>query len=482
VIPDNLRFGGGVTGSVFNPAVAIVLIIASVLICVLPQRKIILPFLLTIFLIPADQILVVFGLHFPLLRILILFGMVRIFLIKGKGEWNIFSNGVNKIDVCMILLTVTIGVCGVFIFQSTQAVIFQLGAMYSAFGAYFFLRCVIRSEDDVFLVIRALSVIVAGVGLVMICEQLANGWNPYNVLGGARAGIDMARNGRIRAVGSFAQPIIAGTFGAVTMPLFIGMWQSQKRYRRSAKIGILGATAMIICCNSSTPLFGLLSSLILICIWRFRAMGRIIRWGIVITLLVLNMVMKAPVWHLITRFDISGSSYHRYQLIDQTISHFWEWWLIGTNNNGSWGWEMWDTANQYVATAVSGGLLGLCLLIAIIVFGFKYLGTAREATKDEPQARFYWALSAALLAQLMSFFGISLWDQSIVGWYALLAIIGAVAVPLARTAESPVESSAIPRIPSFNRQVATGWSSRQLREKKPKQANRAEPRRHVRDL
>jgi hypothetical protein len=32
----------------------------------------------------------------------------------------------------------------------------------------------------------------------------------------------------------------------------------------------------------------------------------------------------------------------------------------------------------------------------------------------------------------MSFFGISLWDQSIVGWYALLAFIGAVAVPIAQ--------------------------------------------------
>jgi hypothetical protein len=156
---------------------------------------------------------------------------------------------------------------------------------------------------------------------------------------------------------------------------------------------------------------------------------RIIRWGMVITLVSLHMVMKAPVWHLITRIDISGSSYHRYALIDQTIRHFGDWWLIGTNSNRAWGWDMWDTANQYVATAVSSGLLGFILFMAILVYGFKYLGKARRTATNKRQALFFWALGSALLAHVVSFFGISYWDQSVVGWYALLAFIGAVAVP-----------------------------------------------------
>ena len=59
--------------------------------------------------------------------------------------------------------------------------------------------------------------------------------------------------------------------------------------------------------------------------------------------------------------------------------------------------------------------------------------------RDKKQALFFWALGATLLAYVVSFFGISLWDQSIVGWYLLLAIISAVAVPQKAKAAVPVE-------------------------------------------
>ena len=41
--------------------------------------------------------------------------------------------------------------------------------------------------------------------------------------------------------------------------------------------------------------------------------------------------MKAPVWALIQRIDIVGGSsgWHRYELIDQCIKHFSDWWLMG---------------------------------------------------------------------------------------------------------------------------------------------------------
>jgi hypothetical protein len=429
VVPENLRFGGGVTDTVLNPGVAVILILTGLLMCLLPQKKAIIPFLLTSFLIPADQVLVVTGLHFPLVRVLILFGMLRIFLIKGRGEWKIFSGGLNKIDIAFILLSSTSAVAGILLFQNTQAVIFQLGQAFTAFGTYFLLRCLIREQEDVIRVIRLLALVVVAVGGVMVCEQLMKGWNPYVVLGGVRAGTDMDRNGSIRAVGSFAQPILAGTFGAVVLPLFFALWVREKKYRLIASIGIFGAITMIIACNSSTALFGFVAGTLGFCMWPLRRTTRLIRWGIVITLVSLHLTMKAPVWHLITRFDISGSSYHRYQLIDQCIGHFWDWWLIGTSANATWGWDMWDTANQYVEVCYRSGLLGLLLFLAMIVYGFKYLGRAREAATDNEQALFFWALGAALLAQATSFFGISLWDQSIVGWYALLAFIGAVAAP-----------------------------------------------------
>ncbi len=432
MVPEHLRFGGGVSATVFNPAVAVVLIFAGVLMWVLPQKKVIVPFLLAFILIPYDQILVVAGLHFPSLRILILFGMIRIFFLKGRGQWNLFSGGLNGVDKALILLTVVSAVAGVLLFQTSQAFAYQLGEAYAALGTYFLLRCLVRDHDDVIRVIRVLSFIVIVLAGVMVFEQLSRGWNPYALLGGARAGAfaaDMGRDGHVRAMGSFSQPILAGTFAAVVLPLFLGLWVTERRHRLSATIGVIGAMVMVLASNSSTPLIGLLAGIMGLFLWPVRNMTRIIRWGIASVLVSLQLVMKAPVYNLITRFDISGSSYHRYELIDQSVRHFWEWWLIGTNNNINWGWDMWDLANQYVQTAMNGGLLGLIFFIAIIVYGFKYLGRARRATSDKKQAIFFWALGAALLAYTVAFFGISLWDQSVVLWYALLASIAAVAAP-----------------------------------------------------
>jgi hypothetical protein len=443
--------------------VALVMIVSGVLMLFLPHRKVIVPFLLASILIPADQVLVIAGLHFPVLRVLILFGLIRILILKLQGK-SVFSGGLNKIDLSLILLSVTNAVAGVLLFKTSQAFVFQVGALYSALATYFLLRCVIRDHEDVVRAIRTLAFIVVVLSGVMICEQLMNGWNPYFFLGGARGNWAMERDGAIRAMGSFGQPLLAGTFGAVAVPLFLGLWLKENRYRLTAVIGMVGATTMTIASHSSTCLTGLLAGLLALCLWPVRSMMRLIRWGLVITLVSLHMVMKAPVWHLISRIDFTGgsSSWQRYNLIDTCIWHFWDWWLVGTSSNGDWGWDMWDTANQYVSDAYSGGLLGLIFLVAIIVCGFKYVGRARQAATDKQQALFLWALGATLFAYTISFIGISLWDQSIVEWYMLLALIGVVAVPRAQTVNGKIEAAVEPISdePADIQPAYAGWNSR----------------------
>jgi hypothetical protein len=137
--------------------------------------------------------------------------------------------------------------------------------------------------------------------------------------------------------------------------------------------------------------------------------------------------MKAPVWSLIARIDLTGSSsgYHRYQLVDQFIRRFSEWWLLGTNGNAKWGWDMWDLANQYVAVGETSGLVPFLFFIATIVYGFKYIGRARKAARVRGDERFIWAIGAALFANVVAFFGLSYYDQTMVCWYLLLALIPA---------------------------------------------------------
>jgi hypothetical protein len=127
---------------------------------------------------------------------------------------------------------------------------------------------------------------------------------------------------------------------------------------------------------------------------------------------------------------IGGSSgYHRYILVDSFFRHFGDWWLLGARNVADWGYFSYDIANQYVGIGESAGLVPFIFFIAIIVYAFKYLGRARQTTSEIVDPRFLWAIGCALLAHVVAFFGLSYFDQMIVSWYALLAIISAAAAP-----------------------------------------------------
>jgi len=430
--PKNLRFGGGLAETVLNPAVLLLILVAGVLMCILPRKQAMLAFLVASILIPMDQVLLIGGMHFPMLRLLVLFGAVRIFRDRNTSRYKIFSGGLNKIDLSVILLTVFTAVNGILLFQQSGAVIFQLGNVYTVFGIYFLLRFLIRDDDDIVRMIRTLACIAAFVAVIMAWE-IKTGHNPYAMLGGSNSSFYadlMQRDDRFRAMGCFGHPILAGTFGAILVPLFVLLWRRGKKDRVLAAVGIVSSIIIVLTSNSSTPVLAYAGGVFAIFLWPIRRWMRVVRWSLVFLLVSLHMVMKAPVWHLISRIDISGGSsgYHRYMLIDQCIRHFSDWWLIGVKSTYDWGWDMWDTANQYVSTCDASGLLPFLLFLATIVYGFKYLGKARTVVRDKQKQLFLWAMGACLFANVVSFVGISYWDQTQVVWYGLLAAISAAAL------------------------------------------------------
>jgi hypothetical protein len=125
-------------------------------------------------------------------------------------------------------------------------------------------------------------------------------------------------------------------------------------------------------------------------------------------------------------------------LIDQCIRHFGDWWLFGVKSTAEWGWDMWDTANQYVSICDNSGILPFILFLAAIVYGFKFLGKARKAAGSRNQQQFFWILGAALFANAVAFFGISYWDQIQVVWYGLLAAISAAVLTGPKTVPAAV--------------------------------------------
>jgi hypothetical protein len=429
--PEHLRYGGGTTESVLNPLVLLLVLLVGVLVLVWPRSRIIAPVIAAFILIPMDQILLIGGMHFPMLRFLALFGFARLVREKCAG-CKIFSGGMNKIDLAVISFAVMTALAGILLFWEVGAVIYQLGNICTVFGVYFLLRFIVRDECDVICTFRTLAYVAAVVALVMTWE-IITGRNPYALLGGAQAAAYATvteRAGRFRATGCFMHPILAGTFGAILLPLFVLLWQSGKKNRAIAAIGIVSATVITLASNSSTPILAYAGGVLALCMWPVRNWMRAIRWVTVITIAFLHMMMKAPVWHLIARIDVSGqaSSYHRFMLLDQCIRHFSDWWLVGVKSTFEWGWDMWDTANQYVSICEYSGLLSFILFLAIITYGFNYFGKARRAAGGKLQERFLWALGAALFANVVAFMGIAYIDQTQVVWYGLLAAITATAV------------------------------------------------------
>jgi hypothetical protein len=210
---------------------------------------------------------------------------------------------------------------------------------------------------------------------------------------------------------------------------------------------------MVITSRSSTPVLAYAAAILGFCLWRFRSQMRVFRQGLVFVLVMLHLVMKAPVWALIARIDLTGSSAgdHRYHLVDSTIRHFSDWWLLGNKDYASWGFGMWDLSDQYVAVALTGGLLTLVIFIWILSRSFSLLGKARKhVAGDQREEWFLWCLGVALFANMVGWFGLACWAQAAVALSALLAMISVATFEAMRSGEAKVEildSSELDSIP-----------------------------------
>jgi hypothetical protein len=418
--PNNIRFGGGVSASVLHPLVAVAMLLAIALILFLPRKYAFVPLLLGAFMIPLGQVVVLAGIHFTVLRILIIAGLVRR-LTASKAEE--FKGGFNPIDRYTVFWTLAAFLVFCLQWMEVPAMIATLGDLLDRLGGFLVLRFMIQDKRDLKRAIKVFAVLCLIMGMFMLNEQVT-GRNVFGLLGGISL-YPQIREGHLRSQGAFGSYIDAGVFGALLFPLFIWLWSSDRSSRFTVALGIIGATIMSITCHASTALLACATGVFGLCLWPFRERMRNLRWGLVIVLTGLQMVMKAPVWSLIARVDLTGSSssYHRYYLVDNCVRHFWEWWLLGTRNYNNWGWDMWDLSDQYVACALTGGLISLVLFIGILSRSFGGIGTTRKLVRGKKDEWLLWCLGSTMFAMVMGFFGCSFMAQMQMELFAFLAMI-----------------------------------------------------------
>ncbi len=403
------------------------ILLMGFLLLLLPRRYALVPLLISGCYMTLGQVLIIGNLHFYLIRILIFFGMLRIFVRK-----EIFSIRLISIDKILIAWLIVSTFLYVIFSGNYVSLTERLGKVYNTVGIYFLIRALVRDLDDIVLTVKMLGIIIIPLAFLFTIEY-TTGKNPFSIFKGV-AEYSEIRNGKIRCQGPFLHSILAGTFGATAMPLFVGLWLYNNRSRLLATGAILSASIIVYLSASSGPLLAYIVSIVGLICWKFRSNMRSIRWGIAIVLLALHVFMKAPVWFLVSQIGdlIGGGGWYRSALIDAAIRHINEWWLIGTARTVHWmptglaiDPNSADIVNYFVAQGVSGGLLALILFIWLIVKCFKTVGvTVRN--KDlfsTPERLMIWSLGCTVLGHVASFFSVSYFDQITIFWYLVIAMI-----------------------------------------------------------
>lgn len=403
------------------------MLLMGILMLVLPRRYALVPLLMAACYMTLGQRFVIIGLDFTIFRIIILFGIIRSIIRKEYSSITF-----NTIDKTIIFWAIICLFTGTLLDKTFGNLIHRSGHVYNALGVYFLFRANVKNLDDILRLIKIISVIILPLAIALLIEK-ATGRNVFYIFGGVPE-ITVIRYGRLRCQGSFAHPILAGTLGATLTPLFVGLWFSNTKTRFNAFLGFVCATIITLVSSSSGPTMAYLAGIIGLSVWFFRKYMKAIRWGLFFSLISLVFLMNAPVWFLIGRlgFLIGGTGWHRSEVIDTAIKHINEWWLIGTTYTAHWmegaplpNLAMIDITNQYILEGVYGGLPRMILFIIIIVLCFRGIGLGMKAINDQtPHTKFIlWSLGATLFAHTVSFISVAYFDQMVVFWFMLIAMI-----------------------------------------------------------
>jgi len=379
------------------------------------------------------QVVSVGGLHFTLLRIVMLLGWVRVL---SKREQRGFQ--LNEIDRAVIFWSASCFVMGLLLVPNKDGFQYELGEVYNALGLYFLMRVHLREAADLTAILKVLAWALLPLSILMIGEH-QNGRNIFANLGGVMP-ISVDRGDSYRAQGPFAHSILAGTVGAFMMPLFLSLWMA-KESRLFAVVGTIVATLMMISSHSSGPFMSYLGALVAIALWPMRLKMRAFRRGFVVFLLLLQCVMKTPVWFLMAKIAelIGGDGYQRAVVMDQAIWRVNEWWFCGTTKTAHWypsgvlytDPDRLDITNEFVNQAVAGGLLRLVFFVIIIVRCCRMVG--RSLRREELQPFAVWLRGCALMANIVAFFSVSYFDQTDVFWFFSIALVSC-GIPTASSA------------------------------------------------
>ncbi len=361
------------------------------------------------------------GIHFFAIRLL---GIVLFARVIARHEFS-FSK-LNRIDHALLLLYGYTAV--VYLLRSKLDDLSIVAGAFDAVFCYFAFRGLVRGEEDLRWLLKTLVLLLIPYALLVAFES-ARGYSAFMFMGGQTGGWE--RDGATRCMGSFRYPVSLGAFGASLLALYVALWQS-KADRQRALLGIAICIWLIWASNSGGSFSAAVAAIGGWTFWYIRKDMRLVRWAIVIGLAILAFVMKAPLWYIITHGPFGGDSWHRAYVIDVAMRNLDKWWFAGmpmvetkswfpyTVNGGA------DITNQYIAFGIAAGIGSIILFVFLISRAFGQIGRAMVKLKFEPlrsgnSVFLVWGLGVMTLVHVVSWFGVSYFDQIYVVWFLELA-------------------------------------------------------------
>jgi len=411
-----------------SPVALIFLVACGTAVFAAPRRWAPLPLLIGCCYMTVGQVIQIGPFNFQLFRMLLGLGVMRVVF---RGER--IEGGLNAIDKLVIAWGAWVFLASFFHkFAPGSGPVFALGAFYNVALPYFLLRIWCRNERELEIMFGAIALLLVPIAITMWIEKTTI-YNPFAIFGGVLE-TPIIREGKVRASGPFAHPILAGTVGATCLPFMIAIWNSR---RALAMLGIAACLAMVLASASSGPLMSLMLGVFALYMWRFRQFTRFAVPALMVAYILLSLVMSRPPYYILNYIDLTGGStgWYRAALIESFLAHFHEWWAIGTDWTKHWmpynagpTPAHTDITNQYIAYAILGGLPALALFLAILWRAFCWVGIA-AGTRTGVTSRtgfVAWCGGSALFAHATTSISVAYFDQSVVFFWATLSVISSV--------------------------------------------------------
>ena len=378
----------------------------------------------------------IFGFNMYAARVIELVGFLRVVSRREISFANLTA--IDRAFIALYLVDTLI-----FQLRAPTGKVNHLGYTVDALLSYFAFRGLLGSFQEVKAFFKAFVLLLAPYTLLILYESFTRR-NPFLFMGGIDYG-DWLREGRIRCQGSFRHPSLLGSLGASFFPLYFGLWLGRVN-RGMAVLAIFCCLAIVWASNSGGPANCVVIAIAGWTCWKARKSMKLIKRLLLVVVVVLSLIMKAPIWYLPAKLSSisGGDGWHRSFLMDVSFRNFSHWWLVGMPLENTRGWFPYDLdatggadiTNQFISFALNSGILTMILFIFLLYIAYRELGRAldrlRSSTAYTSDAEwFMWGAGVMLTVHIFNWMGITYFDQFSSIWFMQLAIIASLAAEFA---------------------------------------------------